>query len=149
MSHEGIRLIPEEQARREQEANVELPHEATEPLKVRVHKTDGKGVEIDWKDGHHSAWTFAWLRLACPCATCNEERKESGRQPGQPKAAPKNLLPLYEAPIRPQTVTPVGHYAISFHWTDGHQSGIYSWNYLRRTCQCESCRASGLNIPQE
>ena len=144
MSHEGIRMVSAEQARKEQEGQRDLSHEAIEPVKVRVHKTDGKGMEIDWKDGHHSAWAFAWLRNACPCATCNEERRADGRQPGAPKAAPKNLLPMYEPPARPQTVTPVGRYAISFHWTDGHESGIYSWDYLRRTCQCDACRSAGL-----
>jgi DUF971 family protein len=34
----------------------------------------------------------------------------------------------------------VGRYALSFHWNDGHQSGIYSWEYLRRVCQCEECK---------
>ena len=148
MSHEGIRLVSEEQARKGKVAERDLPHDAVTPTKVRVHKSDGKGMEIDWKDGHHSTWTFAWLRNGCPCATCNEERKATGRQPGEPKPAPKNLLPLYEPPVRPQTVTPVGNYAISFHWSDGHQSGIYSWDYLRRTCPCDICRASDLKIPE-
>lgn len=142
MSHEGIRFLTEEQARKDREAARELPREATEPAKVRVHKTDGSGVEIDWKDGHHSEWSFAWLRLGCPCATCEEERKATGRKPGEPKPQPATLLPMYQAPPRPDTATPVGRYAISFHWNDGHQSGIYSWDFLRRNCQCAECKAA-------
>ncbi|MBT9331398.1 gamma-butyrobetaine hydroxylase-like domain-containing protein [Paracidobacterium acidisoli] len=141
MSHEGIRFISEEQARKEQALQRELPREATDPAKVRVHKTEGTGMEIEWKDGHRSAWSFAWLRLACPCATCHEEREQSGRQPGEPKPQPPTLLPMYQAPPRPDAVKPVGRYAISFDWNDGHTSGIYSWDFLRRHCTCEECRS--------
>jgi DUF971 family protein len=34
----------------------------------------------------------------------------------------------------------MGRYAVSFHWNDGHRSGIFSWDYLRRHCNCEECR---------
>jgi len=139
MSHEGIRIVSEEQARRESAAEARLPVAAVTPAKVRVLKSEGTGVEIDWKDGHQSVWNFAWLRNACPCATCNEEREHSGRKPGEPKPKPQTLLMMYEAPARPVEVTPVGRYALRFKWTDGHESGIYSWEYLRRVCQCSEC----------
>ena len=93
MSHEGIRLVSAEQARREEHENRELPRDAKEPAKVRVHKTEGTGLEIDWKDGHKSSWSFAWLRHACPCATCHDEREKSGRKPGEPKPQPANCCP--------------------------------------------------------
>jgi DUF971 family protein len=144
MSHEGIRFISEEEAQRvarEMAAQSrELPRQATEPARVRVEKTTGTGMEIDWKDGHQSKWNFTWLRDACPCATCHEERGATGRKPGEPKPQPGGLLPMYKAPARPESASPVGRYAISFRWNDGHQSGIYSWDYLRRSCQCEQCR---------
>jgi DUF971 family protein len=139
MSHEGIRIVSEEQAQRESAAEVRLPAAAVTPAKVRVLKTEGTGVEIDWKDGHSSKWTFAWLRNACPCATCNDERSKSGREPGVAKPKPGGPLVLYEAPPRPFEVTPVGKYAIRFKWNDGHESGIYSWDYLRRMCLCNEC----------
>jgi DUF971 family protein len=139
MSHEGIRFVTEEEARRAQTADRELSADAKTPAKVRVDKTAGSGMEIDWKDGHTSRWSFAWLRDACPCATCHDERQHSGRKPGEQKAKPVTLLPMYQAPPRPESVTPVGRYAISFHWSDGHQSGIYSWDYLRRHCGCGEC----------
>jgi DUF971 family protein len=47
---------------------------------------------------------------------------------------------MYEAPPRPNSVEPAGHYAVVFKWNDGHSSGIYSWDFLRRNCQCEECR---------
>ena len=139
MSHEGIRIVSEEQARRESATEVALPKDAVTPAKVRVHKTEGTGMSIDWKDGHTSAWNFAWLRNACPCATCNEERQKAGREPGIPKPKPGGLLVMYEAPPRPLEATPVGKYAIRFKWNDGHESGIYSWDYLRRMCLCNDC----------
>ncbi|MCU1226336.1 MAG: hypothetical protein JWQ42_4429 [Edaphobacter sp.] len=143
MSHEGIRIVSAEQAQRESGEEERLPEDAVTPKKVRVMKTEGTGVEIDWKDGHHSTWNFAWLRNACPCATCHEDRDKSGRPAGVPKPKPQSLLVMYEAPVRPLEVIPVGKYALKFKWTDGHESGIYSWEYLRRVCQCERCVAKG------
>src|SRR5579875_3224551 len=130
MGHEGIRFVSEAEARRAERSEQDLPQEAKTPVKVRVFKTEGTGLEIVWKDGHTSRWSFLWLRNACPCATCHDERERAGRRPGESKPKPQTLLPMYEAPPRPESVTQVGHYAISFHWNDGHQSGIYSWDYL-------------------
>ena len=141
MSHEGIRFVSEDAARKATADERELPREAIAPLRVRVNKTEGTGVEIDWKDGHASHWTFAWLRDACPCATCVEEREVAGREPGQPKPQPATLLPMFKAAVRPKEARSVGRYAISFDWNDGHTSGIYSWHYLRSMCQCEACKA--------
>ena len=139
MSHEGIRIVSEDQARRESAGEVKLPAAALTPAKVRVMKSEGTGITIIWKDGHSSVWTFPWLRHACPCATCNEERQQTGRRIGFPKPKPGGPLVLYEAPPRPMEVTPVGKYALRFKWNDGHESGIYSWEYLRRVCQCAGC----------
>jgi DUF971 family protein len=139
MSHEGIRLVSAEAARSEPEPD--LPRDSVTPVRVRVLQSTGDGLAIEWKDGHRSLWSFAWLRLACPCATCHEEREAHGRAPGEPRAKPAALLPMYQAPPRPESSTPVGNYAMSFKWNDGHASGIYSWDYLRRHCQCEACRS--------
>ena len=141
MSHEGIRIVRGPETRPAGVNEDELSTDAKTPLKVRVKKTEGTGVAIDWKDGHQSSWTFAWLRNACPCATCNEEREKSGRAPGEPKPKAQTPLMLYEAPVRPVEATPVGKYALRFKWTDGHESGIYSWEYLRRVCRCDGCVA--------
>lgn len=138
MSHEGIRLVSADEARREPEPA--LPRDAVTPAKVRVLQSTGEGLEIEWRDGHRSRWSFAWLRLACPCATCHEEREAQGRGPGEPKPNPATLLPMYQAPARPESSTPVGNYAITFKWNDGHATGIYSWDYLRRNCRCDACR---------
>ena len=141
MSHEGIRLVtPDEQAR-EDYATRPLPRIAMTPQKVRVLLTEGKGLEIDWQDGHRSAWSFAWLRDGCPCATCVDERKNEGRKIGQPRPKAPELLPMYKPPAnKPASAQPVGRYALQFNWLDGHNAGIYSWEYLRRNCQCAECR---------
>lgn len=140
MSHEGIRITTAEEKAREAEAERTLPRIAVTPEKVRVLLTEGKGLEIDWADGHRSAWTFAWLRNACPCATCNEERNQQGLKPGQPKPKAAALLPMYAPPAKPSSAHGVGRYAIQFNWLDGHSGGIYSWDYLRRHCTCQECR---------
>jgi DUF971 family protein len=139
MSHEGIRFVPKDQEARESAASQPLPRIAVTPEKVRVLLTEGKGMEIDWVDGHRSSWSFAWLRDACPCATCVEERKAEDRKPGQPKPKPTAVLPLYVPPAKPASAHAVGRYAIQFNWLDGHSGGIYSWEYLRRSCQCREC----------
>src|SRR6202522_4688879 len=111
MSHEGIRIVSGEEARRGDLQEEKLPIDAVTPKKVRVMKTEGTGIGIDWKDGHQSKWTFAWLRNACPCATCHEDREKAGRQPGVAKPKEQTLLKMYEAPARPVEVTPIGKYA--------------------------------------
>ena len=78
--------------------------------------------------------------LVTPCATCHEARDAAGLEPGQRKPAPGQLLPMYEAPPRPENVEPAERYAVIFKWNDGHKSGIYSWDFLRRHCQCDACR---------
>ena len=146
MSHEGIRFVRQDEAHEMSEetsfVNRELDREAIEPARVRVNKSAGTGMEIDWKDGHKSSWSFGWLRLACPCATCHEERQATGRKPGEAERQTPALLPMYKAPVRPDSVNPVGRYAIGFHWSDGHKTGIYSWDYLRRHCLCDECRVA-------
>jgi DUF971 family protein len=140
MSHEGIRISTQEEKAREAEEARPLPRIAVTPEKVRVLLSEGKGLEIDWADGHRSAWSFAWLRAACPCATCIEERKAEGRKPGESKPKPAELLPIYAPPAnKPGSAQAVGRYAIQFNWLDGHSGGIYSWEYLRRQCQCREC----------
>ena len=139
MSHEGIRIAAKEDNERQNLDNRPLPRIAITPDKVRVLLTEGKGLEIEWKDGHRSAWSFAWLREACPCATCIDQREQQGRKPGQPKPKPADLLPMYTPPPKPASAYPVGRYALQFNWLDGHSGGIYSWDYLRRVCQCPEC----------
>ena len=93
-------MVSPEEAARENETAQPLPRITVTPEKVRVLLTEGKGLEIDWQDGHKSAWKFAWLRDACPCATCHEERGATGRNPGEPKPQPATLLQIGRASCR-------------------------------------------------
>jgi DUF971 family protein len=147
MSHEGIRFVSKDEAARENEPDRPMSRIAITPEKVRVLLTEGKGLEIDWVDGHKSAWSFAWLRDACPCATCVDERKNEGRRIGQPKPRAADLLPMYKPPAKPASAHAVGRYALQFNWADGHSAGIYSWEYLRRNCQCPECTLAEMDTP--
>jgi DUF971 family protein len=114
-----------------------------QPASIKVHKTSGTTMEVLWKDGHQSTYAFAYLRDACPCALCNEEREKSGRQPDEPASADTaGPLQMFKPQPRPTEVAPVGNYAIRFSWNDGHQHGIFSWDYLREWCPCTACRSA-------
>jgi len=84
------------------------------------------GVEITWSDGVRSAYKPRLLRDACPCATCREKRV-------QPAVAnPLQVLsPAEVAPLAIVGMKPVGQYAYSIEFSDGHSSGIYTLDYLR------------------
>ena len=120
---------------------LQSPTAATDPKSVKVNLTTGTGVDIKWADGHFSHYGFVFLRDACPCAMCNEERDKAGRKPGAPPKPAAGALPMFKPAAKPLTAEGIGKYAIKFKWTDGHEAGIYSWEYLRRVCECAECSA--------
>ena len=116
---------------------------STDPKSIKVNLTSGAGMDIEWKDGHQSHYSFTFLRDACPCALCNEEREKAGREPGESAdAASSGPLPIFKPTVKPTSAEGVGKYAIKFHWNDGHDLGIYSWDFLREVCPCEECKAA-------
>jgi DUF971 family protein len=108
------------------------------PSSVKVHVTTGTGVDITWSDGHSSHYEFPYLRDECPCATCNEERgkKEAFAGAGPASSA---ALPMFKPKARAKSATSVGNYAIQITFTDGHATGIYSYDHLRSICPCGEC----------
>jgi len=116
------------------------PRLANDPKSVKVHLATGEGMEIEWKDGHRSAYTFKYLRDACPCALCEDERGKSGRKPGEPEKPAPGTLPMFKPGAKPLAAEAVGKYALRFSWNDNHDLGIYSWAYLREACPCGQCR---------
>jgi DUF971 family protein len=121
---------------------LQAPTAATDPKSVKVNLTTGTGMDIEWGDGHVSHYGFVFLRDACPCAMCEDERGKAGRQYGEaPKPAP-GALPMFKAVARVVSAEGVGKYAIKFKWNDDHDLGIYSWKFLREVCPCEECRAA-------
>lgn len=106
----------------------------TEPEHIAVSKS--KGVKISWRDGHASEYSLRYLRDRCPCATCTEAH---GARPAAspPAAAP---FPMYQPALRISSLEPAGLYALVIQWSDGHRSGIYSYDHLRAVCPCQECR---------
>jgi len=111
----------------------------TEPASVKVLLTSGEGVAIEWQDGHESHYTFPYLREQCPCATCREhQRKGESVSPGKVITP----LPMYKVPVKALQAEAVGHYAVRFAFSDGHHTGIYSFEYFRHICPCPECAAA-------
>lgn len=116
-----------------------------DPKSVKVNLSTGTGLDIEWKDGHQSHYSFPFLRDACPCALCDEERSKAHQQPGEPPKTAPGTLPMFKPAVKATSADGVGKYAIKFHFNDGHELGIYSWQFLRDWCPCEECKAARVN----
>lgn len=118
------------------------------PTAVKIHVKTGAGVDITWADGHSSHYDFTYLREQCPCATCNDERGKKDvlttmNLPSSP------LLPMYKPKPRAQGATQVGNYAVQISFTDGHSTGIFSYEYLRTLCPCDECGRAFRATPEK
>ena len=100
-----------------------------QPRKVE-RQADGI-LAIQWDDGHGSSYPPRPLRLACRCASCEDEW--TGARRLQSDSIP--------ADVRILDIKTVGRYGLQFAWSDGHGSGIYTYDRLRELCECDSCRA--------
>jgi DUF971 family protein len=86
---------------------------------ARVKAPHGaKSLEIAWADDHVSKFPHELLRGYCPCATC---QGHSG-----------TIRFLAGGNLELVNLEQVGNYALSFAWGDGHDSGIYTFRYLRK-----------------
>jgi DUF971 family protein len=108
------------------------------PMDVKVHVTTGQGVEVTWSDGHASRYPFPYLRDLCPCALCNDEREKKARVETSPGSGGA-LLPMFKPRVTAKSANAVGNYAIQIQFSDGHATGIYSYEHLREICPCEAC----------
>jgi DUF971 family protein len=108
---------------------------STDPEHIAISKS--KGIHIDWKDGHHSEYGLTYLRDKCPCAACTGAHGTPPRQP----AAAASPFQMFTPTLKMLAVEPVGNYAIRINWSDGHNTGIYSWEHFRRICPCAECEA--------
>src|SRR5947209_19226188 len=109
----------------------------TEPEHIAISKS--KGIQIDWKDGHHSTYKLGYLRDECPCATCTGAHGTTPQKSAYSSAPAPNPFQLYTPALKMLGVEPVGNYAIRIDWSDGHNTGIYSYDHLRDICPCEEC----------
>lgn len=93
---------------------------------TRLHLKRDEKLTVEWPDGHTSVFPIAHLRRACPCAVCKELRKSL-------KTNRLTIVPESEStgPVTVERLERVGNYAIRPIWTDGHATGIYSFEYLR------------------
>jgi DUF971 family protein len=109
-----------------------------DPEHIAISKS--KGIEIDWKDGHHSSYGNDYLRDWCPCASCTGSHGTEPRAKISEAPAAANPFQIYKAKIKMNGIEPVGSYALRIEWNDGHKTGIYSFDHLRDICPCGECR---------
>jgi DUF971 family protein len=96
-------------------------------------------TDVTWNDGHFSSYPSWYLREHCMCAACVEEFT------GVRKILPGSI----PASLEQVSITRVGNYALQFGWSDGHNTGIYAFEYLRSLCPCPQCLPGGLKEPPE
>ena len=102
---------------------------AGEPTRAaRVTPFPNGELAIVWEDGHESYYPGHYLRCKCPCAHCIDET--SGAKVLRDDSVPGD--------VEVRELYRVGNYAISVRWSDGHDTGIYSYDRLRELCPC--CR---------
>jgi DUF971 family protein len=88
-----------------------------QPSEIRLQKKS-RQLAINYDDGSHFALSFEYLRVHSPSA------KVKGHGPGQ------EVLQTGKENVQISALEPVGHYAIRIVFDDGHDTGLYTWNYL-------------------
>ena len=101
---------------------------AAPPIDIKA-KTAQRSLIVTWTPDHLSDYGFKYLRCHCACASCVDEH--TGRRILDPETVPEQILI--------EDLSLVGHYAIQFRFSDGHDTGIYSWNHLLNICPCPRC----------
>jgi len=110
-------------------------HERREPSAIfptALKIVEDNKLLIEWSDGLKYDYSFGELRDQCPCASCRVKReKQDDLQP--PTLFPVlSVLTAAEArPLRIEGIKPIGNYAYGIAFSDGHNTGIYSLEFLR------------------
>ncbi|HEX9443627.1 MAG TPA: DUF971 domain-containing protein [Candidatus Binatia bacterium] len=98
------------------------------PVPVEINHIKAQGVvRVTWDDGHVGEYPEAHLRGYCPCAGC------------QGHGGDIKFIAVPDATLA--GIGAVGNYAILFRWRDGHETGIYTFEYLRHLCPCAECQS--------
>lgn len=88
-------------------------------------------IEIQWNDDTQHVYSAASLRAVCPCATCREKKRAKDDKP--------QLLPVLKIeetrPIDIKSMNLVGNYGYNIAFTDGHDSGIFTFEFLHGLSQ--------------
>lgn len=112
------------------------------PIDVKIHISTGAGVDITWSDAHTSHYEFAYLREHCPCATCREGHEKDH------VVTPSSALPMFKPRVTARAASSVGTYAVQIEFSDGHATGIFSFDHLREICPCNACAREFRGQPQ-
>jgi len=88
------------------------------PLEINRH--GAHDIQIRWNSGEEAVYPARFLRGQCPCATCVDEVTGN-------RIVNESALPIL---VYPTKIEPVGRYAIQIFWSDGHSTGIYTWERL-------------------
>lgn len=108
-----------------------------QPREVEVRASEQK-LFIKWADGHESEYPLFGLRKNCPCVECRGGHAKMG-------SFDKSLFrvePTMHYKI--EDVKQVGNHAIRIYWDDGHNTGMYQWETLRKLCPCDECYSAEL-----
>ncbi len=98
-----------------------------EPRPTKLGLEGESRLRIEWSNGQTREYTVRELRDQCPCATCREKRN----QPPQPVNPLQVLSPAEARPLKIAAMKPVGNYAYAIDFSDGHDTGIYTLEFLR------------------
>jgi ATP-binding protein involved in chromosome partitioning len=98
-----------------------MSNDDTAFVPTQIRQADARHLAISWADGHESLYEVRALRLACRCAQCVDEWS------GTPTLDTATVA----EDIQPKNLASVGRYAIRIDWSDGHDTGIYSFRRLR------------------
>jgi len=96
------------------------------PQPIEIKRLGNQGIRMSWDNGHAGEYTVPYLRRFCPCANCVHEL--TGKRLLDPKSIPDDLTT--------DGVELVGAYALRFHFSDFHVTGIYPFDYLWKICPC-------------
>lgn len=100
------------------------PSQKLPPARVQMDRY--AALTMTWADGTHAVFPVAYLRSQCPCATCREFRET----PPDPLRVLQSDADVVPDDVHVESMQPVGHYALQLQFSDGHGSGIYSYQYL-------------------
>ncbi|HVS14980.1 MAG TPA: DUF971 domain-containing protein [Thermoanaerobaculia bacterium] len=90
------------------------------PLPTEIRRDpEARVLRLRWQDGGTSEIDYDRLRGYCPCAACQGHMVSEIRYHPPPR------------PVTPLEIAPVGRYAVSIRWSDGHTTGIYRFDFLR------------------
>ena len=96
-----------------------------QPNKIELVSSDC--LQIKWNDGQTRQYVVNELRENCPCATCNEKRKAVPPPPTE-----LTVITVEETqPLRITKMEPTGRYAYAIHFSDGHDTGLFTLESLR------------------